>query len=155
MKLKELRKKFHITQKEAASTLGVPYRTYVRYEELEGYEDSYKYKKIYEDLEKAFKIDETHGILSIEEIKTIVLSILEEYHISFCYLFGSYARKEATPLSDVDLLIDTDITGIEFFKLIEKLREALSKKVDLLRLADLRSDNPIVLEILKDGIRLI
>ena len=39
--------------------------------------------------------------------------------------------------------------------LIVSLRETLGKKVDLLRLSDLQSNNPIVLEILKDGIRIL
>lgn len=47
---------------------------------------------------------------------------------SFCYLFGSYAKNTANELSDVDLLVSTKITGMAFFGLAEKLREALHKK---------------------------
>ena len=71
-----------------------------------------------------------------------------------CYLFGSYAKGYATEKSDVDLLVDTDITGLDFFGLVEEFRESLHKKVDLLRLEDIRDNKEILLEILKDGIKL-
>ena len=155
MNLKELRKKYKITQKDAASIVGIPYRTYIRYEENSSYVSTYKYKKIYIDLENKLRIDESHGILSIDSIREILIPILKEKNINYCYLFGSYAKGNPRENSDVDLLVDTSITGMEFFKLVELLRETLGKKVDLLRLSDLQSNNPIVLEILKDGIRIL
>ena len=155
MNLKELRKKYKITQKDAASIVGIPYRTYIRYEENNSYVSTYKYKKIYTDLENKLRIDENHGILSIDSIRELLIPILKEKSINYCYLFGSYAKGNPRENSDVDLLVDTSITGMEFFKLVELLRETLGKKVDLLRLSDLQSNNPIVLEILKDGIRIL
>ena len=155
MNLIEIRKRNGLTQKEAAAMLGIPYRTYIRYEENETYADSYKYKMITEKLFDLLKIDEEHGILSIDKIKELLLPILKSKNIAKCYLFGSYARNEARENSDVDLLIDTNITGLDFFNLAEEMRSVLKKKIDLVRLKDLRSDNPIILEILKEGIRLI
>ena len=52
--------------------------------------------------------------------------------IEYCYLFGSYAKGTANDNSDVDLMVKTDISGLKFYDLIEKLREELNKKVDLL-----------------------
>ena len=154
MTLVEIRKQNRITQKEAADMVGIPYRTYVRYEENNN-TSSYKYQKILDDLVNKLKVDETHGLLSFINIKEALLPILVKHHIDYCYLFGSYAKGTAREDSDVDLLVDTDITGLKFFNLIEEMRNALCKKVDLLRLKDLRSDNPIVLEILKTGKRII
>jgi len=155
MELKELRKSNNLTQSQAALLVGIPYRTYVRYEENESYKSSYKYKKVYEDLDNKLKIDEEHGILSLSAIKEKLLPILKKHNISYCYLFGSYARGDARPNSDVDLLVDTDITGMAFFELVEEIRIELKKKIDLLRLKDLQSNNPIVIEILKEGVRII
>ena len=155
MELKTLRKEKKLTQKQASEIVGVPYRTYCRYEENQNYKASYKYKKIYDDLFNATKVDETHGLLSVDDIKRKIFPILDKHNISYCFLFGSYARGEAKETSDVDLLVDTQITGLDFLVLVEKLRNALGKKVDLLRLSDLQLNNPIVLEILKEGIRLI
>ena len=155
MELIEIRKENGLTQKAAASLVGIPYRTYVRYEENESYRDSYKYKKILDDLLNLTRIDEEHGVLSISKIREVLLPILDKHNVSFCYLFGSYARGEARENSDVDLLIQTDITGMAFFKLVEEMRTALKKKVDLLRLDDLKNDNPIIIEVLKEGIKIL
>ena len=154
MKLVEIRKQNGLTQKEAATLFGVPYRTYLRYEESDSYLDSFKYRMMVEDLSNKLRIDEEHGVLSLDKIKSLLLPILDSKKITKCYLFGSYARQEARENSDVDLLVDTDITGLDFFNLVEEMRVALNKKVDLLRLKDLSSDNPIILEILKEGIKI-
>ena len=153
MELREIRKKHNLTQKEASSLIGVPYRTYVRYEESGS--SNYKYRKMVEDLENFLRVDESHGILSISDIKSKLIPILEKHNIYFCYLFGSYARGDALPTSDIDLLIDTDITGFDFFSLVDEIRNELSKKIDLIRLCDLKSENPIIVEILKEGIKLL
>ena len=155
MTLKELRKKKKLSQKAASELIGIPYRTYCRYEEESKYVDSYKYKKIYQDLFNATKVDEEHGILSLEDIKELLIPLLNKSNINYCYLFGSYARGMAKETSDVDLLVDTDINGIDFFMLVERIRTTLGKKVDLLRLSDIQDRNPIALEILKEGIRII
>ena len=56
--------------------------------------------------------------------------------------------------SDVDLLISTDISGIRFYDLAESLREALNKKVDLLKLEQLKDNPELLNEILRDGIKI-
>lgn len=155
MNLIELRKQNGLTQKEAAHLIGIPYRTYIRYEENPSYFDSYKYRLFYLSLEDRLRIDEERGILTVDKIRAILLPILKNNGVSYCYLFGSYAKGTARENSDIDLLIDTDLTGLSFFKLVEEIRSALHKKIDLLRLKDLESNNPISLEILKEGIRLI
>ena len=155
MNLIDIRKENSLTQKDAAMLIGIPYRTYIRYEENESYKDSYKYKKILEDLLNATRIDENKGVLTIDKIKSLLVPILTKHNISRCYLFGSYARNEAKENSDIDLLIDTDITGLAFFELAEEIRETLHKKIDLLRLKDLAENNPIAVTILKEGIKIL
>ena len=106
-------------------------------------------------LNERCEITEEKGILTLEDIKSTLVPILRSKGISFCYLFGSYAKGSAKGNSDVDLLIDTDITGLDFFNLVEEIRNKLHKKIDLVRLKDLQNGNPIILEILKEGIRLL
>ena len=64
-------------------------------------------------------------------------------------------EKRREENSDVDLLVDTNLTGIAFFQLIEEIRESLKKRVDLLRLVDLESGNPLARTILVEGIKII
>ena len=50
------------------------------------------------------------------------------------WLFGSYARGEETPESDVDILVVLDSSkpvGLEFFGMYEDLKELLGRPVDL------------------------
>ena len=149
--LLETRNKYHITQQEAADALGISLRTYQRYEKNFDIA-SKKTQNLIKILDDSYAINETKGILSIERIKQIIVPILEKNQINKCYLFGSYVRNEAREDSDVDLLVDTDMTGLDFFALVEELRVALHKKVDLLRLKDISDNNPISLIILKEGV---
>ena len=154
MELKELRNSYNLSQLEASKIVGMPIRTYRRYEQNDNYGDSLKREKLIELLNKRFEIDEDHGLLTVDKIKVLLNPILQKYKIATCYLFGSYAKGLAKESSDVDLLVDTDITGLQFFGLIEEIRTTLHKKIDLLRLKDIQVNNPIALEILKDGIKI-
>ena len=45
-------------------------------------------------------------VYSLDEIKAIAVPLAQQYGLAALYLFGSYARGEATPQSDLDFLID-------------------------------------------------
>lgn len=154
MKLKELRIEKELTQKEAAILLGVSLRSYKQYENDDSKSDKVKYKYFIDTLTKYNYIDETHGVLSLNKVINIVTNVLKKYNVNYCYLFGSYATNEANEKSDVDLLIDTSITGMAFFGLAEELREALHKKVDLLNQAQLSNNPTLIKEILMKGLRI-
>ena len=47
-------------------------------------------------------------IYTIEEIRRRITPVAVRYRLKAVYLFGSYARGEATDESDIDLLIDTE-----------------------------------------------
>lgn len=58
---------------------------------------------------------------------------LEEQGIVNVRLFGSYARDEAGPDSDVDLLVDLGKPmGLTFYSLAEDLSDKLGLRVDLI-----------------------
>lgn len=154
MSLKELRISKGLTQKQAADYLKIPNRTYSRYETDEQKVDSIKYKYMIDKLNQYGLIDENHGLLDIERIKDSCLQVFANYKINYCYLFGSYAKGKATEESDVDLLISTEVTGIQFYGLIEELRENLKKNVDVLNQDQIKNNITLVNEILKDGIKI-
>lgn len=154
MNLKEIRLQKNLTQEEAAKILGVTRRTYINYETGKIDEDSLKYKFIVDTLKKTNQIDEEHGILTIEQIKTICNDIFKDYQIEYCYLFGSYAKNKATEKSDIDFLIKMPIDGMKFFELLELLREKLGKRIDLLTSTQLNNNYSLIDEILKYGIKI-
>ena len=80
--------------------------------------------------------------------------VFKEYEVFYCYLFGSYAKGITHEISCIDLLISMRVTGLDFFDLIEELREKLHKKVDLLDDRQLINNLDLLREILKDGIKI-
>ena len=72
---------------------------------------------------------------TLDEIRNLIAPVLELYHVKSAYLFGSYARGEATETSDVDLFVVFDNDSISLFEvggLLETLKEVLQMDVDLL-----------------------
>lgn len=157
MTLLEIRKEYKLTQLQASEILNIPERTYRRYEDDNNYGDSIRRNAFISILKEHCEITEDKGLLTIEGIKEKVTSLFDnEYkdEINFCYLFGSYAKGIAKENSDVDLYVSSSLTGIRFVGLIEKLRQTLHKKVDLLRESELKNNIELVNEIMKGGIKI-
>lgn len=152
--LKTLRKRNKLTQKEAAEILNVSLRSYKSYENDPEKEHSIKYQYMIDRLTALNLLDETHGILTVDEIRDACRTVLAEYPVEYAYLFGSYAKKKAKEESDVDLLIATDLTGLRFYGLVDKLKAALCKKVDLVTVEQLKDNTQMINEILKDGVKI-
>lgn len=75
-------------------------------------------------------------VLPIERIKQSVEPVAQKYRLKAVYLFGSYARNEATDKSDIDLLVDrtgSTIKGLfDMSALYSDLRESLGRDIDLI-----------------------
>jgi len=61
-------------------------------------------KNEYSDL-KLLNLKQSNKIYSIDEIRNIAKQIFSKYNFEKVYLFGSYARGEATKLSDIDIMV--------------------------------------------------
>ncbi len=154
MTLKQLRIEKELTQKACAEYLGIPLRTYCRYESDEPKINNIKRQYVFDRLNAYGAISENQGILTIDKIKTICTGILNLYRVDCCYLFGSYAKGNATETSDVDLLISTANADLPTAELAQVLRETLKKKVDLLDTTQLCSAPALLNDILKYGIKI-
>ena len=154
MKLKEIRQLYHLTQVACAEYLGIPLRTYKRYESDEEKIPPIKRAFILSKLEELGKTDEDHGVLSTEAIKRICADVFQDYAVDYCYLFGSYAKGKATETSDVDLFLSTEAEGLRFYGLVDALRVALNKRVDVLDQRQIDGNEKLLREILKDGVKI-
>lgn len=152
--LKSLRIKSGMTQQNAADRIGVSLRSYVSYENDEEKTGTPKYRFLLSEMREICRLDEEHGILTLGEIREACAEIMKDYSVQYCYLFGSYAKGKASRTSDIDLLISSGVTGLQFYGLAEKLRERLQKKVDLLDTKQLTGNEELLNEVLKDGIRI-
>lgn len=153
-KLKDLRAEKKLTQQQVADLVGISLRSYKSYENDEKKVGTLKYNYMIQKLEEINPIDEEHGIIDVEYIKQKCEEVFEKYDVNFCYLFGSYAKEKAKPTSDVDLLISVNVKGLKFYGLVEEIRTALHKKVDVLDINQLKDNLELIQEILKDGIKI-
>ena len=93
-------------------------------------------------------------IYTIEEIKEILSKILKDQPVYEVVLFGSYAKKQATKNSDIDLLIDTksELKGFSLLKLICIIQESLQKNIDGFEKYEIVDNSLIDKEIKKTGV---
>ena len=144
--LKKTRIEKKMTQQQVADLVGISLRSYKSYENDEKKQGSLKYNYILEKLSKINPIDEEHGIVDIGYITEKCGNVFQKYDVD--------AKSKAKPTSDVDLLISANVKGLKFYGLVEEIREALHKKVDVLEINQLKDNLELTQEILKDGIKI-
>lgn len=96
------------------------------------------------------------NVLTLQEIESIVKSLLAKYDAEYALLFGSYARGEATPESDIDVIV---VGGEGFiprniFALAEELRELSGRNADVFEIREVDAGTPFYESIIKEGIRI-
>lgn len=82
-------------------------------------------------------------VLTLEMIADTVKPIAAKYQVEAIYLFGSYAREEATAESDLDFLVfgGESFRKTLIFALAEDLREAFNKAVDVFEIDEVERDS--------------
>lgn len=93
-------------------------------------------------------------VYSIDEIKEILATLLENMPVYRVILFGSYAKNSANKNSDIDLIIDTkgSLMGFKLYSLITKIEEAFKKNVDGFEKTEIIKNSAIDKEIKKTGV---
>ena len=81
------------------------------------------------------------AVYTISDIQRIVSPIAMRYGVERLYLFGSYARGDNTPSSDIDLRMDRGkVRGMQMAFLLTDLEDALKTPVDLMSTGALDTD---------------
>lgn len=72
-------------------------------------------------------------MISPTDISAAVTRVLAQYDVSEAYLFGSFARGEQTPDSDIDLrlICGNTMTFGALYELSHELEKDLGRKVDI------------------------
>lgn len=93
------------------------------------------------------------GIYSIDELRGMVLPLLQRYGMESASLFGSYARGEADADSDIDIILygGSDFDALGVFGIAELLHRASGKEVDVYEVSEL-NDGPFKDEVLRDAV---
>lgn len=93
--------------------------------------------------------------MNTQTIHNVIAEYFKTQPIVNAWLFGSFARGEETPLSDVDLLVQYDEDGISLLKhaaMICELEKILNRPVDIVEEGTLR---PRIRERVNDDRKLI
>jgi predicted nucleotidyltransferase len=91
-------------------------------------------------------------VYDVAEIKKRLTPIFKNNRVKKAVLFGSYAKGEAGPRSDVDILVDSGLRGLDFVGLIEFVREALQKNVDMFDVGYVKKGSRVEREITETGV---
>ncbi len=135
--LKTVRDNIGLTQEQVSILTGVPVKTLRNWEQEIRTPSEWTLDLIVDrllriKLEEQLKIDDESGVLSYLTIKEKVCEVAKNYDIDKIYLFGSYVKGQATEQSDIDIYMESNLFGLEYFGFAEKLREKLHKKIGLL-----------------------
>lgn len=77
MTLLQTRTHYGLTQKEVATALNIPVRTYIRYETNDNYGNVLKRQMMMQTLRQKFEITETKGLISLELIRKTLAELFE------------------------------------------------------------------------------
>jgi predicted nucleotidyltransferase len=155
--LKAIRENLGLTQLEISNLIGIPVNTIRNWEQETRTPSEWTLNLLIDRIlresnEQQMVVDESTGILSFLTIKKGVVKIAEKYGIKRIYLFGSYVKGQATANSDIDLYMESDLYGLEYFEFVEQLRENLKKKVEVLSNKTIQEHSKIDEDIKKTGV---
>ena len=81
--------------------------------------------------------------MTLDEIRSVALPACRQFRVKKLDLFGSYARGEVGPSSDLDLLVEFEEPDLSpakrFFGLLHHFEDALHCEVDLLTLTGIKN----------------
>ena len=152
--LRQKRKELGLTQIQAANACGVSRRTYQTYEETNNLNATYD--ELIRKLDEMGILDGSNYISNVKYIKHVCRHLFEEKYpeIKCAYLFGSYARGEATGKSDIDILVVCPPMGMKFYGIAAELEKQLHKQIDLHTHRQLVKNERFLEQILKEGIKI-
>ena len=151
--LRTRRKKLGLTQEQVAKACGVSRRTYQTYEETNAINATFD--ELLRRLDEMGVLDGGNYIASIKGIKFAARSVFSKHpEVRCAYLYGSYARGEATGKSDIDILVVCHDMGLDFFDMGLELSEMLHKEIDLQTHDQIVDSSSLIEDILVEGIKI-
>ena len=90
------------------------------------------------------------------DIENTIKYLLVRYNAEYALLFGSYARGEETPDSDIDVVVfgGENFKKSNIFAFAEDLREALGKNADVFEISEVNKGTPFYDNLMKEGVKI-
>ena len=95
------------------------------------------------------------NVLTLSDIRRIVKPIAEKYHIGELYVFGSFARNEATAASDIDFLVfgGEDFRPSSVFAFAEEMRTITGKDVDAFEISEINRGSAFYETVMRERVK--
>lgn len=90
--------------------------------------------------------------LTCTKVTELLAPVFKQYNVKSAVLFGSVAQGTATENSDVDILVDSGLRGLDFCGLMEDIRETVQVPVDVIDVTHIEQESRIDEEIHNTGI---
>lgn len=90
------------------------------------------------------------------DIENAIRTLLVRYNAEYALLFGSYARGEETPDSDVDVVVfgGKNFKKSNIFAFAEDLREMIGKNVDAFEICEVDAGTPFYENLIREGVKI-
>ena len=89
---------------------------------------------------------------NISDVRRTLTPVFDTYGISRAVLFGSYAKGTATPKSDLDIMVCSNLRGLKFVGFAEDLRAAAGIPMDVFDVTHIDAGSLIDREIKETGV---
>jgi len=90
--------------------------------------------------------------LTVAMIQDALAPVFQRNGVRKAVLFGSHAKGTASTLSDVDLMVDSGLKGLDFAGLLDEIYEALHRRLDVVDVAHIEKGSRIDNEIRETGV---
>lgn len=155
--IRVIRKNLGLTQTELSFKLGIPINTIRNWEQeirktSDWIIDLCIDRLLREKAEQESLLETSKDVLSFLTLKNKIINLAKKYDVDRIYLFGSYAKGQAGANSDIDLYMESNLYGLEYFEFAEALRNALNKSIELLSDKTIQRDSLIHREIKQTGV---
>ncbi len=93
-----------------------------------------------------------NATITTQNIADMFFPIFKAYDINRAILFGSVAKGTNNSQSDIDIFVDSQLKGLKFVGLLEELKNAAERDIDLINSTHIESGSAVDLEIQKTGV---
>ena len=90
-------------------------------------------------------------------VEKTINELLARYNAEYALLFGSYARGDETPESDIDVVVfgGDHFKKSNIFAFAEDLREALGINADVFEISEVDNGSPLYENLINVGIKIL
>ena len=90
-------------------------------------------------------------------VEKTIKELLARYNAEYALLFGSYARGDETPESDIDVVVfgGDHFKKTDIFAFADDLREARATNADVFEISEVDKGTPLYDSLMKEGIKIL